>query len=44
MMSKCAWCSHSMPTPEGGWKCRYVFCYFTERDLDKLIEKIFQKN
>lgn len=45
MISKCAFCPDSIPTEQGGWKCRYYnSCHWDQADINRLIEKIFQKN
>lgn len=36
--SKCAWCEHSMPTENGGWKCKYISCRLDEYQIRRIMQ------
>ena len=35
--SKCAWCENSMPTENGGWKCRYSICQMRADEIREIM-------
>lgn len=37
---KCAWCTNSMPTSEGGWKCRYSYCTMTGSEMERILRMV----
>lgn len=38
--SKCAWCKNSMPTENGGWKCKHSYCQLSEYDITQIILRL----
>lgn len=37
---KCAWCEHSQPTAEGGWKCGRYSCGMSRSDMERILRLI----
>lgn len=38
--SKCAWCEHSKPTDNGGWKCKYSECRLSSYEIKDMMLRL----